>query len=188
MLRAVTDREACYGFELCPTVDLGPGHPERLREALATVDAHTPWVLARARRDLEGIAVSAVGAPRYDSLTGFVWVSTRWLDMDDPEWLASGVVYALVSARLFHRRGGWFRKFRIAFEEQVAFARRLPTGYRIVEHLTRRWDEGFYLPAVQVASHRRYLESQDIPAWLVGALLRLRPLVDWYHERRFGPR
>jgi hypothetical protein len=151
--------------------DLSPSQLDRLDQSLALVREYGPWIYQHALEDLDGIGISQVGGPKFGGWVNFVWVSREWLDGQDEEWIAAAVVYAMTVARIRRalpsRRGGGFRRFRMAFERQLAFARRLPGGVLIVEQLTESWDRGFYSAGRQRELATRDLRKIGAPEWLI---------------------
>jgi len=170
------------GLDIVGIEDLNQLQLGRLDASLALIREKSPWVYRHAVRDLDGIAICQVGAPKFGRWVNFLWVSTEWLDGQDEEWIAAALVYSMTVARIrraFPNRRYAFRRFRMAFERQLAFARRLPDGIETLEQLTAMWDRGWYSSPRQRELAARDLRKIGAPEWIIRTL-------NWIGARMLG--
>ena len=182
LYRRLAASRPIQGFDVIGIDDLSPDQCDRLDGSLRLIREFGPWVFRHAVQDLDGIGILDAGGPRYGGWVNLVWVSVEWLDGEDEEWIAAATVYAMTTARILRawpHRGHRFRRFRMAFERQVSFARRLPGGVLIAERLTRFWDDGWYSPERQREVTVRTLRQMDAPEWVVRVFR-------WLTRRRAG--
>jgi len=134
----------------------------KIREALNRLESTAPWRLAHLRRNASCIFITG----RTSRTSGrTILLPFKMLEENEPDWIALQLVYygALLRVRRRRGRGTQMRRLRLAFEEQLAFARRLPDYGFYVGHLTKAWDAAWWMDAKR--RHQRVIEESDFPRW-----------------------
>jgi hypothetical protein len=154
----------------------------RLTSVLEHIRIVAPIQLARAQRDVRFIKITAELHQSHPD--GRILVSDHDLLTSSEEWNAVQLVGSFTWVHLYrHARvnsQNSFRVRRIAFEEQVNFARRMGIDH-FVEHLTETWDSGFFEDQKSTAARRKaFEESADrlqVPKWMRRSML-------WWMDHR----
>jgi len=182
--RLISDVGHSHGFELIGTDVASPEEMQVLEDALSLIDERAPWILEHARRDLGRLIVREPGAPTHGGWLGVIWVPTDWLGRYSAEWLSTALVYAMTFARIRSALGRLpkrlrFRAFRISYERQIRFARRLPDPFEILEALTHAWDSGWYSTEPQIRESAEQLKRLGSPLWVIRLFAALRRRRGW---------
>ena len=169
LLRHLGRREVVRGFEVMGAEDLGVPEKEHLDGALALVETTAPWIMAHARRDVPGLVISRGGA-EIGWMTGALWISPSSLESEDLAYLSSTLVFYFTLARLRavlgrRHRGFAFRRFRLTLERTLAFARLLPDGQAVVDHLTAAVDRGYFENTRQRELRGARIDEMDLAPW-----------------------
>ena len=157
---------------------------DRIAAGLELLACYQPPILARLRRDAQGILVweteSGSGVASWHYGVKLIIVDARFLfdQKTTPAKIAATLVHEATHARL--DRFGYPPEKRariegLCFRRERAFARRLPDSHELVEEIDRQLqrDPSYWADDAHVRRVVDDLAKRGVPGWLIRTIQRL---------------